>query len=361
MKTVFYYGSMQGGGAERVIAALSSRLADMGDDVYILVTDGASSAYELHPSVTMISMDMAGGGIKMIPKRLRRTRQILAEIDPDAVYCFGINNLAFALAARGKMKYAVVGSEHSNPYREGASRPKTWAKKHLSQRADGFIFLTEGAKSYYPEETQAKSAVIPNGIFAPNMPDSPTPYGARDIHKIVATGRLAPVKDYPTMLAAFAVFSESHPDHYLKIFGGGDELDSLKATANNMSIADKVIFAGRTDNVPRELESGGMFLLTSLHEGMPNGIIEALACGTPVVSTDCDFGPSELVTCGVNGFLAPVGDAPAIAEKMALIADGMGEKMSTAALAIRDTHSADKIARDTRAYLAAAAERRAKK
>ena len=101
------------------------------------------------------------------------------------------------------------------------------------------------------------------------------------------------------------------------------------------------------------IKDAGMFVMTSRYEGMPNALLEAMACGIPCVCTDCDFGPAELIEDGASGLLVPVDDAEAVAAAMARIADepGLAERLSVGAARIRETHSREEICRQYRDYI----------
>ena len=107
----------------------------------------------------------------------------------------------------------------------------------------------------------------------------------------------------------------------------------------------------------------GMFVMTSRFEGMPNALIEAMACGLPCVCTDCDFGPAELIRDGESGLLAPVDDVAAIAAAMGRVADDavLAERLSRGALEIRRTHAREIICGQYRDYILSVVEKRKSK
>ncbi len=129
---------------------------------------------------------------------------------------------------------------------------------------------------------------------------------------IVAAGRLVACKDYPTLLKAFALVVKEKSAR-LVILGRGLEEEKLKQLTHKMHLSESVAFLGFQENPFKYMAKSSVFVLSSLQEGFGNVIIEAMACGTPVVSTDCPVGPEEIITSGENGILVPVGDERAMA------------------------------------------------
>jgi len=132
---------------------------------------------------------------------------------------------------------------------------------------------------------------------------------------ICAVGRLVKAKDYPTLLNAFSILFKKVKSQLI-IVGDGEDMDKLKAIAQRLDVSKSVYFAGFQKNPYKYMAKADVFVLSSITEGLPNVIVEAMACGTPVVSTDCKSGPNEIIEDGRNGFLVPIGDYHALAEKM---------------------------------------------
>jgi glycosyltransferase involved in cell wall biosynthesis len=134
---------------------------------------------------------------------------------------------------------------------------------------------------------------------------------------ILAAGRLAPQKDYPTLIRAFAALSAGR-DLRLIILGEGPERTALESLIQQLGLADRVSLPGFRDNPFAYMSRARLFVLSSAWEGLPGVLIQAMACGTPVVSTDCPSGPREVLADGRYGPLVPVGAVEALAVAMAL-------------------------------------------
>lgn len=140
-------------------------------------------------------------------------------------------------------------------------------------------------------------------------------FGAGQPPVILAAGRLVPLKDHATLLKAFAVVLRERPAR-LVILGEGPERNRLTALAASLGIAAAVDLPGFQRNPLAWMAQAQVFAHTSVTEGSPNVLVQALACGTPVVSTDCPTGPREILRDGALGRLVPVGDWRALAHAM---------------------------------------------
>ena len=134
-----------------------------------------------------------------------------------------------------------------------------------------------------------------------------SPRGAR----IVTVGSMKAVKNHPLLLRAFAELD--FPNARLMFVGGGTGREAILSLEEELGIADRVILAGFQPDPTPFYKTADLFVLSSDYEGFGNVIVEALACGTPVVSTDCPSGPGEILDHGRFGRLVPVGDANALA------------------------------------------------
>lgn len=133
---------------------------------------------------------------------------------------------------------------------------------------------------------------------------------------VLATGRLTREKDYPTLLRAFKTVIQSS-NARLVILGEGEERTSLEGLVRELYLQDVVSLPGYTKNPYPYMAQADVFVLSSQLEGLPAVLIEALACGTPVVSTDCPSGAREILNDGEYGVLVPVGDSDRLASAIA--------------------------------------------
>ncbi len=256
---------------------------------------------------------------------------------PDVVLCTagGANVIAAAAHRLAGSAARLVLSERSSlrrTDRSGLRRVIELRLKRLAyRRADVVTAVSEGVARDLVELLaldRSRVQVVYNPMIADDVAARAAepvahPWFAEAAPPVVlAVGRLVAIKDYPAMLAAFAEVRRRVPAR-LAILGDGPLRVELQACAEALGVADAVAFLGYDKNPYRYMRRARLVLQSSRAEGLPGTLIQSLACGTPVVATDCDHGPREVVHDGVEGYLAPVGDSRALAERvLAVLGDG---------------------------------------
>ena len=171
------------------------------------------------------------------------------------------------------------------------------------------------------KSTQKKSEIIYN-------PVNPKFYKAdnRDPKKEIAmVGRLQPQKNYYLAIQAFSNVVKKYPDYKLVIYGDGILKIELQNLCKHLNIDNSVIFYGVVDAVEEKLSTASIFLLSSDFEGMPNALMEAMAVGIPVISTDCPCGgPKALIESDIQGILVPCGNIDKMSEALCRLIENEG-------------------------------------
>lgn len=251
----------------------------------------------------------------------RRLARLIDELRPDLVY----SQLNYVGAVTGSALAAARSSPRwicrlaGNPTVEIRQPVLAWTRRSL-RRADFVVGCSRGAARSIEVHLRIppqRVRVLPNVVDvdeATRLAEAPSPIqkppGA---FVYAAAGRLTPQKNYPLLLDAFA--AAARPGSELWILGEGPLRDSLQRRARNLGVADRVRWLGFQKNPFAVLRAADAFVLSSDYEGLPNALIEAMLCGLPAVSTDCAFGPAELIEDGL-GLLVPVGDARALGRAM---------------------------------------------
>jgi len=318
--------SLAGGGAERVTLNFA-RAASLRELRVDLVLSTMTGPYLSDVPDTINLVDL---GASRVLTSLPALRQYLRRARPDAmVTAITHANLA-AIWARtlSGVSTRVIVSEHDT-LSVFLRETKTW-RGQISPRlirrfyphADGIIAVSSGVADDLAAVTglpRTSIDVVYNPVITPEVvsaaraePDHPwLEPGQPPV--VMGIGRLTQKKDFVTLLEAFAAVRRSTPAR-LMILGEGPERANLEEVVAAAGLEDDVALPGFVDNPYAYLSRASLFVLSSLWEGLPTVLIEALYCGTPVVSTDCPSGPDEILRGGRYGKLVAVGDVPALAE-----------------------------------------------
>ncbi len=178
--------------------------------------------------------------------------------------------------------------------------------------------------------------------------------------RIVSVGRVDANKNHALILRAFARIAPEFPDASLVIYGDGEKRRELIRKAQELGLSDRAQFPGAVSDVAEKIRTASAFVLSSGHEGMPNALIEAMCLGIPSISTDCPCGgPRELIEDGVNGYLIPVGDEEALADRLRRIfSDEEGaERMGKQAALLLEEYRPERVNAEWMDYLLGCAAR----
>ena len=325
MKVCFLVETLANGGVERTVVYLSKYFVDHGIDTTILLISN-EVFYDIDKKVNLVSLGIPrtfNDNISIfekylrIVKRMTKVKKHILSGNFDVVFCMAPEAARYVLPFYKKGKFKLISSERNNPLFDNSRNKKI--KKELFPKCDGIVFQTERAMNCFPEEIRKKGIVIPNAVG--NELAYIVTASEEKSNKFSATGRLTKQKDYPTMLRAFALFSKKHSGYELEIFGAGEDKVMLEKLAGELGIGDQVKFRGVDKRALERISDAKAFLLSSIYEGIPNVLIEAMAIGMTCISTDCPFGPSEMIEDGKNGLLVPVGDEKAFADAMCRVVE----------------------------------------
>jgi glycosyltransferase involved in cell wall biosynthesis len=355
MKIVFLVSHLKGGGAERTVTYLSSYLAKNDFDVTILSLS-EEIFYHIDTNVNLVTLNIDSKVknllervLKIIRRKISVSRFIIKQ-RPDVVFCMLPEMAKYILNLKFKLSFKLITSERNNP-EVISSKIQFQIKKIVFKYSDGIIFQTGRAMDFYPNTIKVKSVVIYNAVG--NDQVYRIDENVNRTAKISAIGRLVEQKDYPTMLKACMKVFEKHPEYTLEIFGEGPDKNKLKILAEKLNISRGVSFMGLSEDVILQVSNSSCYVLSSIYEGMPNSLLEAMAAGLPCVSTNCPNGPAELITNEVNGLLVPVGDADALADAILRMIENVefAEKCGKNAKRILDTNNTDVIAKKYKDFI----------
>lgn len=321
-KYLFYIDSMQMGGAQRVMNNLIDYFVEQGIEIGLIndiIPSQIEPEYIINKKVKRFFLDDGNTkGIRKNINRIKKLRNLIKKEKPDLVLSFlGPPNIRMLISSIGIHTRKVV-SVRNDPQKEYGNGLKGLISKTVFLLADGCVFQTYDARSFFFKETQRKSTIIFNPVHEKFFNCCWSASGT----DIVLIGRLQEQKNPILALKAFISISEQYPNHRL-VFYGDEELSStILNIANTCGVSDRVIVFGKTSNVEKVLENAAIYILSSDYEGMPNALMEAMTVGVPVISTNCPCGgPRMLISNKDEGILVPCGDVKSLAEAMKKLLD----------------------------------------
>ncbi len=325
-RVALFIPSLRCGGAERVMLKLAGAFAESGLNVD-LVLAAAQGPYlsQVPPDVRVVDL-AASRVLTSLPGLVRYLRRHR----PAALLSAMEHANLIALAARGiaRVPARVVVSIRitvSQDWRRGRSlrsRIAIACAGHFYTAAQGVVAVSDGVADDFANVTGFRRSsirtiynpVVTSGFSAlAEAPVNDPWFAVGEPPVVLGVGRLTTQKDFPTLLHAFARVRSQRPARLL-ILGEGEKRSELEALAHELGLASDVRLHGYVDNPYAYMHRCAVFVLSSAYEGLPNALIEAMACGAPVVSTDCPSGPTEILERGRYGCLVPIGDADAMAQ-----------------------------------------------
>jgi GalNAc-alpha-(1->4)-GalNAc-alpha-(1->3)-diNAcBac-PP-undecaprenol alpha-1,4-N-acetyl-D-galactosaminyltransferase len=325
MKITLVIYAMGLGGAQRVMSILANYWATHGWEVTLITLADRSrpSFYQLGSQIKLVQLGIIGDSPNFLQilrtggQRISLLRAAITVSQPDVVISFLNTGNVMTLIATWDLNIPVIVSEHSYPAFPDVNRWWQTLMNLTYRRADLVTVLTKSALAFYPHDRGYRSIVMPNPVITPapeitttQLVPSPT---------LMAIGRLHAVKGFDLAIAAFAKLRDKYPDWHLTLLGEGPNRAELEELRSKLDLKNRVHFLGQVQNVNAHLRQADIFLLSSRFEGFPMALCEAMACGVPVVATDCLSGPREIITDGVDGILVAMEDVDALANGMDIL------------------------------------------
>ena len=304
------------GGAERVMSLLASRWVAAGWQVSICTFDCPHDPvyHALDDRVKLVRLGRAGEErqrrLLYLGKRIVRLRAALRRERPQVTLSFLTKINVQTLLATWGTGLKIVACERNNPAMQSAHNVWNVLLGLLLARADAFVVQTDRALRQVPRRARARAIVIPNPITRPATvvtDELKRPY------RLVAVGRLTPQKGFDLLIDAFARVAARHSDWLLDLWGEGSERARLQTMIDAASLTGRMKLRGNSLQQGGWAQDASAFVLSSRWEGFPNALGEAMACGLPVIASDCAFGPREMIRHGYDGMLVGQDDVAALA------------------------------------------------
>jgi glycosyltransferase involved in cell wall biosynthesis len=356
-KVLFVRTTMGQGGADRVTSILLQYLDRKDYELSLLLMKKEGEHLSSIPNDVYVMSSVNKSLLWFLPTLL----SAIKDCKPDVVFSTsGGTNVPLALCALLKFRrqYKIVLSERNMLFPPGKGKIKralmVIAKAILYRFADRITAVSEGVRKdmqrlLYISQNRIQlvfNPVVENSMLqlANESVNHSWFKSDREIPVIVHAGRFVYQKDHYTLITAFATVRNMNACR-LFLLGDGPLLESMKKLVHDLGIERDVFFAGFDLNPFKYFSKCDLFVLSSRHEGMPGTLIQAMACGAPVVSTDCPSGPNEIITeSGKDGILVPVGDAVALAGAIEKV---LTDKNLSASLRINAKKAVEKFRLET--------------
>jgi glycosyltransferase involved in cell wall biosynthesis len=322
----FFIPTLHGGGAEKVVINLLKGMTtkNLALDLDLVIANAEGPYLNQIPKGVRI-IELNSG---RVIKALFPLSRYLQQYQPQALISHMSHANVIAVIAKklARTKTKLILVEHNtlsadqSPLRRGKLIPPLM--KLLYPQVEAIVGVSQAVARDLEQELGLRKETVKT-IYNPvvddellakaNSPLAHPWFGSDSIPVFLAVGRLTPQKDFMSLIRAFAIVRKKIVARLL-ILGEGESRPELEALVNQLNLVDDVALPGFVENPYAYMSRATAFILSSQWEGLGNVLIEAMACGCPVISTDCPSGPREILESGKYGFLVPVGDV----EKLSL-------------------------------------------
>ena len=367
MSIAIFIPSLAGGGAEKVAVILANEFAELGHHVHLVVATTLPEKYEseVDGNVNLVKLESSRliYSVTKFSNFIKRTQpEVVLAIKADASI---IAKFSLILAGSNKKTRLYVREAISNEFKEEGPRSAgsiiiaaltTWTYNSVDGIISPSSVLALSIAKKYPKQKNIRHINNPvvTSSFESQVSEksfvSPWDESARII---LSVGRLSDQKDYFTLLKAFRRLRDK-ADYKLMILGEGPERPGLLEYIRNHELDQHCSLPGFVPNPLPYLKQAQLFVLSSKYEGLPNVLIQALACGTRAVATDCPTGPAEILQHGRIGKLVPVGDSELLANAMLETlgaSDISTQQRLNISEQVKNTYCATKVAKEFLDYL----------
>lgn len=302
-KIAFILQDLTGGGAERTVANLSFELSKY-YEFYIIVFNGKDVSYPHKAKIIDVGLPPVKtktGKILNVFRRSQAVKQLKRKYKFDIVISFMFS--ASIVNLFSKCKEITVSSARNYMSAYGMSRSLYLQEKYVGDKSDYVVAISEMVREDLIKNFNVDGEKITT-IYNPCDFERLRKYSEESVdysfdkknYYYITIGRLVRQKGQWDLLKAFKLVHDQHPEARLIVLGTGEYEDNLKELGAKLGITPYIDFLGFRDNPYAFLRHSDTFVLTSLHEGLGNVVLEAMACGVPVISTDCFAGPREILS-----------------------------------------------------------------
>ncbi len=333
--------SLSAGGGERVASTLINYWVEGGEQVTLVTFDSVEKDfYRIDAKVKRIALGLTSESKnwrEFIGNNLRRIqilRAFFRSSEFDVVVSFIDKTNVLVLLATFGLGVPVVVSEQIDPRKHSVGMVAAALRRVLYPSACAVVVLTAGMSQWARRIVKKEAIYVVPSPISEQFLGSRKSNGSSTLHTVVAMGRMEPQKGFDRLLTAFAKCAQRHPEWTLRIVGEGTERPRLHALTVRLGLESRIRLDTVTKEPEKVLRDSDLFVLSSRYEGFPNVLLEAMACGLPVISFDCQTGPGEIIRDGIDGVLVPPDDVEALAKAMDSLMGAQQERRRLAASAV---------------------------
>jgi len=292
-----------------VIALLADEYVNQGWSVHLAILLHPEIEYIISDQIEIHTIVHPGSQFRNAFHWVADIRNIILTKKPDVIVSFtGRINMLTMIAAMGT-GVPVLVSERNDPAHDRRSRLEQWLCKRFYSKAKRVVFQTKYQANYYAKWCRENSVIIGNPISAPIYRG---PHPKKDF---LCVGKLMDQKNHTMMIRAFKLIADEFPNKSLYIYGEGSKRAELEALVCELELKDRIYLPGNSDRIFDIMHQYAYFIMCSDYEGLSNALLEAMLSGMVCITTSWK-GVDEIIQDGVNGFLTPIGDAEALADKL---------------------------------------------
>jgi GalNAc-alpha-(1->4)-GalNAc-alpha-(1->3)-diNAcBac-PP-undecaprenol alpha-1,4-N-acetyl-D-galactosaminyltransferase len=354
MQITLIIPGLTSGGAERVMALLAQGFLQRGHNVTVITLSSQDTDfYSLPLAIERVALNLRQQsptllhGLLNTIVRLIRLRQAVGKTQPDIVISFMAPMNILTSLALFRTKYSKIGTEHISPKINPCEQPWEMLRHFAYLNLNKIVSVSQDVNKeleWLPEE---KKTVIYNPFIPiPDIAEQFSLPSGVDPNKkwITSMGRLTYQKGFDILLKAFQTVANQYPDWQLLILGEGKLKSELENLRDKLRLSEQVVFTGAISPPFSILKNSDLFVMSSRFEGFPMAHGEALACGLPVIATDC-YGVRELIRDDIDGILVLNEDVTALAAAMSRLMSDEAERNRLAVRApeVLERFSLDKV------------------
>jgi glycosyltransferase involved in cell wall biosynthesis len=349
------------GGMERVLSVKVNYLANLPDyNIYIVTTDHRKNQeirFSLDNRIKIIHLDIDFVSHYDVPifqkyflhkSKLsiykNKLRNIIQDLNIDVcvslcgkeidflsklkVNCKKVAEIHYPLNNRKQF----LTARHSGIFWRILGSFRTYQLKNSVKGLDKFIVLTNEDKKQWNKYSKNVTLIHNPNPLKNNLVSS------LNFQKVITVGRLEAEKGYDMLIDAWLLVTKKHPNWILDIYGEGKCRKDLETQITTKNLQINVQLCGLTLDIQSKYLESSFFVMSSLYEGLPMALIEAMSCGLPLVSFDCEYGPRELITDGVNGFLVQPNDIGSLAKRICYLIENEELRQTLGKNAFKKSH-----------------------